>query len=188
MGCDISLGRTEPCKDSVGGIKNLYFINFEDVSAVNFLDTAGNEDVVDNLTAATGVTPLNAYKYELKGANNLEQTITSSRENGTTFVEQTLTAVLKKQNISTHKQVKLLSYGRPRVVVEDYNGNFFLMGVDNGADVTTAAITTGTAMGDLNGYTITMVAAEKIPAPFIDADESNLAANLGVTIVPGVAS
>jgi hypothetical protein len=187
MGCDISLGRTEPCKDVVGGIKNIYFINFEDVSAVNYLDTAGNTDVIDTLTAAAGVTPLNAYKYELKGANGLEQTITSSREAGTTFVEQTLTAVLKKQDVATHKEVKFLSYGRPRVIVEDYNANFFMMGVDNGAEVTTAAITTGVAMGDLSGYTITMVGMEKIPAPFIDKTADTLG-DLGVTVVPGVAS
>ena len=101
----------------------------------------------------------------------------SSRENGTTFVEQTLTAVLKKQDIATHKQIKLLSHGRPRVVVEDYNGNFFLMGLEHGAEVTTTAITTGTAMGDLSGYTITMVANEKIPANFIDCTETTLASS-----------
>ena len=28
MACDITLGRTEPCKDSVGGIKAVYFVDF----------------------------------------------------------------------------------------------------------------------------------------------------------------
>ena len=99
MSCDISLGRKEPCKDSVGGIKNLYFINYADITGITYLTTAGNEDVIEVVAG----TP-NAYKYELKGANNFEQTLNSSRENGTTFVEQTLTAVLKKQDIATHKQ------------------------------------------------------------------------------------
>lgn len=172
MSCDISAGRTEPCKDAVGGLKNLYFCNYEQIDGYTF--DATNTDVVDGFGSAATIV---GYKYELKGANNLEQTLNSSRENGTTFVEQTLTAVLKKQDIATHKQIKLLSHGRPRVVVEDYNGNFFLMGLEHGAEVTTTAITTGTAMGDLSGYTITMVANEKIPANFIDCTETTLASS-----------
>ena len=39
---------------------------------------------------------LTAFKYELKGNSSFEQAITSSRENGTTFFEQTLTLTLKK--------------------------------------------------------------------------------------------
>jgi len=181
MSCDISLGRLEPCKDSVGGIKNLYFVNFDQIDGYSYVDVADNSDVLAGFgTLGTIV----GYKYELKGGNNLEQTITSSRENGTTFVEQTLTAVLKKQDIATHKQIKLLSFGRPRVIVEDYNGKFFMMGLENGADMTTTAITTGTAMGDLNGYTLTMVAHEKIPANFINAaDEATLGASPFLTSI-----
>ena len=180
MSCDISAGRIEPCKDVVGGIKNIYFMNYAAVTGITYLSTAGNEDVIEAVTGSPS-----AYKYELKAGNNFEQSVTSSRENGTTFVEQTLTAVLKKQDIATHKQIKLLSYGRPRVIVEDYNSNFWLMGVDNGAEVTTAAISTGTAMGDLSGYTLTLVAQEKIPAPFLDcSSESGLSGN-GITVVAG---
>lgn len=173
--CDITAGRIEPCKDAVGGIKNLYICNFEDiVEPYAYSAATGEEDVIAGFGSAASII---GYKYELKGGNNLEQTVTSSRQNGTTFVEQTLTAVLKKQNISTHKQIKLLSFGRPRIVVEDYNNNFFLMGLENGADMTTTAITTGTAMGDLNGYTVTMVAMEKIPANFVDATATTIASS-----------
>jgi hypothetical protein len=170
----------EPCKDAVGGLKAIYFMNYADVTGITYLTTAGNEDVIEAVTGSPS-----AYKYELKGANNFEQNLTSSRENGTTFVEQTLTAVIKKQDIATHKQIKLLSFGRPRVIVEDYNSNFWLMGVDNGAEVTTAAISTGTAMGDLSGITLTLTATEKIPAPFLDcSSESGLSGN-GITVVSG---
>ena len=63
--------------------------------------------------------------------------------------------------MATHKQVKLLSHGRVRVVVEDYNGAFFLMGLNNGCELTTAAVSTGTAMGDASAYTLTIVSMEK---------------------------
>jgi hypothetical protein len=75
----------------------------------------------------------------------------------------TLTKLTKEDN----KELKLLAYGRPYVVVEDYNGNAFLMGKNYGAEVTGGTIVTGAAMGDLSGYTLTMEGQEQLPANFI---------------------
>jgi len=179
MGCDISAGRNEPCKDAVGGLKNIYILNYESM-------TSFTVDADDQVTAGVPVTGSpDIYKYELKGSNVLDQTVTSSRANGTTFVSQSLTVVLKKQDYTTHKQLKFLSYGRPFVVIEDYNGNWNLMGIEHGCELTTNTITSGTAMGDLNGYTINLVAEEKLPANFIDgvSDEATLQSVLDVTLV-----
>jgi len=104
------------------------------------------------------------YKYDLKGTNSFEQTITSSRENGTTFAEQTLTFTIKGLDATTTKQMKLLAWGRPHVVIKTNANNFFLAGLEHGMDVTTGLIANGTAMGDLNGYTLTLVGTEAIPA------------------------
>ena len=38
MACDLSLGRKEPCKDVVGGIKNVYFTDFGDFGTVTLTD------------------------------------------------------------------------------------------------------------------------------------------------------
>jgi hypothetical protein len=64
--------------------------------------------------------------------------------------------------------LKLLAYGRPYVVVQDYNGNAFMMGLNYGAEVTGGTIVTGAAMADLSGYTLTMEAQEQLPANFIN--------------------
>jgi hypothetical protein len=159
MACDLSLGRKEPCKDSVGGIKAVYFIDFDDITiAYDTTDT----DLVDDLGTVT------AYKYELKGNSSFEQAITSSRENGTTFFDQTLNITLKKLTKEDHKELKILSYGRPHIVVHDYNGNAFLMGAEHGCEVTGGTIVTGAAMGDLSGYTLTLNAQEQVPANFLE--------------------
>jgi len=179
MACDLTAGRTEPCKDAVGGLKNMYLINYDEVA--DYIYDLTDTDEIATFVASS--LTINAYKYELKGANVLDQTVTSSRDNGTTFVEQSLTVVLKKQDVATHKEIKLLSYGRPRVVVEDYNGNYFLMGLEHGVELTTAAISSGTAMGDLSGYTLTLVGMEKIPANFIDASSEADLATAGLTVV-----
>ena len=157
MACDLSLGRKEPCKDVVGGIRAVYFTDFGDLGTVS--------ETNDEITDLSGT--FTAYKYEVKGNSSFEQNITSSRENGTTFFEQTLNLTLHKLSKEDNKELKLLAYGRPHVAVEDYNGNVFLMGLEHGADVSGGTIVTGAAMGDLSGYTLTLSAMEVKPANFV---------------------
>jgi hypothetical protein len=122
-----------------------------------------NTDQIDDINGVS-----NLYKYELKGANSFEQAINSSRENGTTFVEQTLTIQLKKQDAATHKTVKLLAYGRPHIVVKTRSNQYFLMGLERGADLTAGTISSGVQLGDMNGYSLTFTAQENIPANFLN--------------------
>lgn len=160
MACDLTLGRLEPCKSYVGGLKAVYFVNFGDATGYTYDGTD-----TDEIATVTG-TP-NAFKYELKGANTFTQTVVSSRENGTTYWEQVVELTFKGLTVKTNKELKLLAYGRPNVIVEDNNGNLFLAGLENGMEVTGGTVVTGGAMGDLNGYTLTLTGQEKIPANFI---------------------
>jgi hypothetical protein len=173
MSCDISHGRIEPCKDAVGGLKNLYILNYGmyDETDITYDTALGYEDQITaiNLSPIAPATTAFIYKYELKGTNSFEQTITSSRENGTTFFEQVLTVTLKKQDAITHKQIKLLSYGRPNIIVENNNGQYFIAGLLRGMDVTAGTISNGTALGDMNGYSLTFTGQEATPANFLDA-------------------
>ena len=162
MACTLTKGRNEPCKDVVGGITAVYFADFDTLGAITY--DATDTDVIDSF----GGTPT-WFKFDVKGTSSFEQTITSSRENGTTFYEQTLTLNFKKLSKQTHNEVKLLAYARPHVIIEDNNGNKFMMGLEYGAEVTGGSIATGAAMGDMSGYSLTFGAQEKIPANFVDA-------------------
>ena len=62
----------------------------------------------------------------------------------------------------------MLSYGRPHILIEDYNGNFRLAGLQNGVEVSVSTATGG-AMGDLNGYNLSFEGKEKDPAYFVDS-------------------
>ena len=176
MACLLTHGRTESCKDLVGGIKAIFFLNYG-VVGPQPTGNYGSTDLTDQLNTLT-LTPVTStlFKYELKGANSFEQTITSSRDNGTTFIEQTLTFTIKGLDATTTKQMKLLAWGRPHVIIQTNANLFFIAGLENGMDVTTGLIANGTAMGDLNGYTMTLVGMEAIPAnhlsvtaPYTDA-------------------
>jgi hypothetical protein len=176
MACDISLGRLEPCKDSVGGLKAVYFINYDSSYYVDkVVDT---DDVVEDLGSA-----FNLYKYDLRGANNFDETNEQSKENGTSFWSAAGTVALKKQDAVTRKELKLLSYGRPIIVTEGYDGIYKCYGLENGCDVQVGTAS-GSAMGDFNGYNLTIAAQEKEPAYIL-----NWATFIGVgngTIVEGV--
>ena len=163
MSCDISNGVAEPCKSSVGGLDALYLINYGDYSASDITYNVTDTDMIDDINGVS-----NIYKFELKGANSFEQAITSSRDNGTTFVEQTLTVTLKQQSAAKHKLVKLLAYGRPHIIVRTRANQYFIAGLERGMDMATGVISNGTAMGDLNGYTLTFTGMENIPANFLN--------------------
>lgn len=181
MACDITTGRTEPCKDSVGGINAVYFVNYGDLGAITYDST--DVDVIDAVAGSPS-----AYKYEVRGNSTYTENIQSSRENGTTAFEQVLELTLKKLTKEDHKTIKLLSFGRPNILIEDNNGNVFLAGLQHGADVTGGTVVTGGAMGDMSGYTLSFTGMEKIPANFLHktaADESGAVTvtGAGFTIV-----
>jgi len=174
MACDLSLGRIEPCKDSVGGLNAIYFVNFGDLGAITYDVT--NTDVIDAIAG----TP-NAYKYDIKGTSTFTQNIQSDRATGTTAFEQVLEITLKKLSVADHKELKLLAYGRPQVIVEDYNGNYFLAGLEHGMDVTGGTIVTGGVMNELSGYTLTLTGMERVPANFL----GDTPTAVGFTVVAG---
>jgi len=175
MACDITNGRIEECKDSVSGLKSIFIINYDDLDSDDVTYDVTNTDLIDTWEPAS---PINLYKYELKGNNSFETTINSSRENGTTFFEQNLAIQLKRQDIQTHKNVKLLAFGRPRIVVRTMTDQFFLMGLDQGADVTGGTVSSGSALGDFNGYSLTFTAMEVSPANFLDCSTEAALATL----------
>lgn len=161
MSCDISLGRLESCKNNVGGLRNVYFVNFSKDLLSGATITA---NVMTELASSE-----NAFKFELKAdGNTYEEQNENSRDNGTSFFTQTGNLVLKVQDAATQAELTLLSYGRPHVIIEDYNGNFRLAGAEHGVEVSVST-TSGGAMGDLNGYNLSFEGKERNMATFIDS-------------------
>ena len=161
MSCNITAGRQEVCKDSVGGLQGVYFVNFESGSF-----TKNGDGEVTDLSGTT------VYYYELKGTSAYTETVNSSRENGTTFFSQETTLNLKKLTNEMTTQLKLLAYGRPQIIVWTNSGDALLVGEEHGADLTAGTISTGGALGDLYGYSITMTGEEKLPAAFLSGSST----------------
>ena len=157
MACALTTGRSLPCKSAVGGLKTVYFADY---------GTLGTATIAAGEITALSGTPT-WYQYDIKGNSSLETTVNSSRENGTTFYTQTLNLTLTYLDKATQEEIKLLAAARPHVAIEDYNGNFFLVGLEHGAEVTGGTIVSGAAMADLSGFTLTFEAMETAPAYFV---------------------
>jgi formyltetrahydrofolate synthetase len=153
MACNLTQGFPIDCKNNVGGIKAVYIANKENIATI--VETAG---VVTTLTMDAGT---DFYKYDqIKESSNFAETITTNVQNGTVFYAQTIEVILNKLQTNTRNEILLLSQATTCVIVEDNNGKYWLLGKNNGLDVTGGGSATGTAFGDRNGYTLTFAGSE----------------------------
>ena len=157
MACNLTKGRELPCKTGVGGLKSITFADF---------GTLGALTIANDLITDFGGSPT-FMKFDVKGNSTMDTTVTSSRENGTTFYETTVVMNLIFQEEKTQTEIKLLAVSRPHIIVEDYNGNFRLVGKDHGCELTTGTFSNGAAMGDLYGYSLTFVSQETEAPDFV---------------------
>ena len=143
MACTLTLaGRGVGCKDALGGIKRIYVGEWSDGI---WEDIASGE--VSGATAAITV-----YTYDMtRGSGSLTQTITSDLAAGTVFFDQVCSVTFNKAAAADITEISNLIKGRMAVLVEDNNGNWFVMGHKNGVEVSGGTAQTGTAAGDQNG-------------------------------------
>ena len=174
MACAITKGRGIGCKNAFAGIKNVYILDFN-ASVAALSPSAG--------TITLPSSGAEFFKFEVKGGqSSLETSVTSSRENGTTFYESTLNITFQNLDVATQEEIKILNRGRAHYVAELYpdglgNIKYLLIGHANGAEVTGGTIVTGAAPGDLQGFTITAVATEIFPPFFCTIPDISSAAS-----------
>ena len=153
MPCALTTGYSLDCKDSAGGITEVYFIEEANVTAM-----ATASGVVTGLTKASGK---RFWKYELpKETGSFTHNPTVSTENGTLFFEQNLTIVVNKLAADINTELKLLAQNIVIAVVKDNNNKFWMLGKERGLDMSGSTSGSGTAFGDRSGYSLVFVGKE----------------------------
>ncbi len=163
MACTLTTGRKIPCKSAFGGIKKVLFADYGTIASIAVDSTTKEATITDGSPAPSW------FEYNVKGNSSLETTVTSSRENGTTFYTQTLNLTLTYLDAKTQAELQTLAVSRPYIVVVDYYGNNFLCGFENGMECTGGTVVTGAAAGDLSGFTSTFEGLEETAPYFLDA-------------------
>jgi hypothetical protein len=154
MACNLTQGFPIDCKDNVGGVKAVYIANKDNIATIT--EAAG---VVTGITMDAGTY---FWKYDqIKETSNFAEAITTNVQNGTVFYAQTIEVIVNKLQTNTRNEILLLAQATTSVIVQDNNNKYWLLGRQNGLDLTGGGSATGTAYGDRNGYTLTFTGSEQ---------------------------
>jgi hypothetical protein len=166
MSCSLLTGGlTIACSPNIGGIKKAYITDFSNVDgASDFTETSGT------ITAIAITSGENYYEFEFnKNSSFYTESQTTSLENGTQFVNQTVTLVIPRREVAKRNVIALLGQKPLSIIVLDQNDKYWLFGRKNGCNMMTNEGGSGTAKGDLNGYTLSFMGEEVELAPEVSS-------------------
>lgn len=175
MACNLTRGLLVDCKDQIGGLKKIFFVN-NYCGNIRSVATITSDEMTDagftNWDVAAddgGTDKVTVFQYDLRpNLSSMTVNYNSDPATGTTFFEQTLSVSLQKLSKDQTNEIKLICYNRAQVFVLDNNDNLFLMGMNNGVDVSGGTLVTGAAKGDMTGFTLELRAEETDPLVWID--------------------
>ena len=159
MACELTKGRGLDCRDIMGGVKAVYFVQHADATIVSSAGAVSDVDLTTNL-----------FKYSLpRGTGSFTETIQPSQENGTVFYEPSINIKLHKLTVADRNEIRLLAQNRLLVFVETQAVNtsgknlIWCLGLENGLELSAGTSASGAAFADMNGYDLTFTGAESAP-------------------------
>jgi len=178
--CNITSGYTLGCRANTGGLTSVFILSGS-ITAV--AETAGA------ITEITGIGEF--FEFELpRNVGQLLETPNASLENGSLFFEQQVDIQMQKLQTSVRNQVfELAKNPDLKIIVKTNNGTddgvgqYFLVGRYRGMSVSGGTGGSGTAFGDLNGYSLSFTGQEPAPVFEIDTTGGDLSTALvGITL------
>jgi hypothetical protein len=172
MACNITSSIALDCMDSLGGLKTAYILS-GDITSVS--ETAG--EITDIVGSGS------FYEFALaKDTAFYNESINVSNVNGSVFYQGELTIVLQKMSAAKRNQILLLAQNRDlKIAFEDNNGVTYIAGLSRGMVVSSGTAASGTAVADLNGYTLVFQSQEPKSAGILEGSLAD--AVTGITIV-----
>jgi hypothetical protein len=158
MACLLTSGYSLGCRDSIGGISEVYIGEWNGSSLTYIL---GTDSIIGTFSGST--VSFYTFQQEIETASYTENG-QFSIENGTSFYEQTLTITLNKLDAALRNKILILGQGKWRIIVKDQRGLYHLMGYQNPVRVSASTPGVGKAYGDLNGAVVTFMTKEPTPA------------------------
>jgi hypothetical protein len=161
MACDLTKGRGIPCRNLIGGVKYIYFAQFDEITSI----TTVASEITDVDMGANSI-----YRYSIRRGNaSVTETITGSTENGTVVYAPSLNVKLTGLSKEDQNELKLLAQNRlvcfvqlNQTLTNDHNV-ILCLGAANGLDLNAGSNASGGAFADLNGYDWTFDGQESAP-------------------------
>jgi len=152
--CTINEGHVLGCPlDSMGGVKEVYIANW----------SAATDYSVDATDTITGITSGSTYYLfeQVKETSGVNETMVADILTGSLIFEQKLSLVFNKMTADLRQTLMLLVRAYTTVIVKDQNGLYWILGSENGLNLTEGTSGTGVAYSDRNGFAITLGAKER---------------------------
>lgn len=163
MSCDISSNRARQCKDSQGGLKEVYIFSFTNYSR--------SQIVVDGLTLTDfpleDLLPIRIYRYYV-----IEDAVFDETQNEDKSYTQSISLRFPRIPAGSNRkmEVTLLPMIRNdvRMILRDRNGVYRMLGAHNGLFCNNLRQVTGGSKSDFNGFELDFEGLEEQPAYFLD--------------------
>lgn len=160
MACIINTGYSIGCRDNIGGIEEVYIRAFSGATTYSY-DVNG---VITGSSSGATASPYYRVTQRQETAEFIPGAGQHSIENGTNYWEQTVSLAFTKYQANVRNLVYQQALTELEIIVKTQNGNYFLVGEQNGANLTASNANVGKAFGDMNGATVTFTAKEPKPA------------------------
>lgn len=140
-------GIMRDCCNNKGGIREAWIGNYAD----NAFQVSGG--------AITGVsTAVTFYHYTFnKDTGSFTSTLNVDAANGVNYVSSEINLVFNRMETLKRLEIAALSLGDLVVVVKDANNKYWAFGTEEPVNASAGEAATGTARGDRNGYSITLL-------------------------------
>lgn len=172
MACDLTAGRAVGCRDSIGGIKQVWFL--PEFSTDAYLEIEQTANVITDLDLAdwdiyptvTAGTTVKFYRYNLRpDLSSMTIAVQNDVATGSVMFQQTLNLVLQGITTADLVQIEAMAKGRPQVFILDNNEQVYLLGLRQGMSLTAGdTFVTGAARTDMSGLNLTLTGMEQQPA------------------------
>ena len=144
--CNAINGYTIDCDKASGGIKRILIAEHAAVETVT-------QDADRQVTAITMVTGEQFYEYKLQREDSdFTDVYSGVYENRTISFTPTVRFKMWKNTQLNLNEFLALAKNTSMIIAEDNNGTFFLLGLENGMDITTTAQSaSGILLEDMSG-------------------------------------
>lgn len=146
-----------------GGLKAVYLAPYQLISGQT-ITLSGNTNIA-SFQAPAGA--FKKYVFGKESQSNKAEILTSSVPNASNSVEQTLTLVFRRNEITKRNEAKVLSNTEVVAVIEDNNLDISVFGFFNGMDQTTATTGSGNLYADANNLTLVLKGLEQYQSPIL---------------------
>ena len=155
MDCLTNSGIHNLCDKSSGGLINIWITSYNNLTDKDLLEYDADGVLTAITSAFSATTEFFHYDTEKETAYANEEP-TFEGIDGSTGYDVQLYMKFKKIDASKRNEMKFLTSSKTIAIVEDRVGNYRILGIDGGLTASSIRSQSGAAIGESNGYEVTL--------------------------------